>query len=180
MACITYSQVCGGEGGPFHWDVTVGLMWMTSWSWSYESVVCIEAQLSHYGLLAIYVGDINLRQHWPRQWFVVWPRQILTRTNVEFSSVKLCGIHLRAILRCVLKLLFWAMCLKTIPLTLLLPHTPGSVDLKTQQIARFVRHSCITLGFSCWLFMVPACNLQIDQLHLLHSRHQCPDKDGIS
>ena len=44
-------------------------------------------------------GDINLGQHRLRQWLVAWRHQAITWTNVDLSSVRSSGIHLRAILQ---------------------------------------------------------------------------------
>ena len=52
--------------------------------------------LTHCGLAMPY-ADINLGQHQSRQWLVTWWHQATTWTNVDLSSVKSCGIHLRAI-----------------------------------------------------------------------------------
>ena len=44
-------------------------------------------------------GDINLVQHWLRQWIVSWWHQAITWTNVDISSERSGGIHLSAILQ---------------------------------------------------------------------------------
>ena len=44
-------------------------------------------------------------QHWLRQWLVAWRHQAITWTNVDFSLVRLPGIHLRTISQWVPKLL---------------------------------------------------------------------------
>ena len=49
-------------------------------------------------------GNINLNQHWHRLWLAAW--QPITCTNVDFSSVKSRGIHLRATSNQMPKLLF--------------------------------------------------------------------------
>ena len=54
--------------------------------------------LNHCDLVTPY-GDKDLGQHWPRQWFVAWRHQAITWTNVDLSSVRSSGIHLRAILQ---------------------------------------------------------------------------------
>ena len=51
---------------------------------------------THCGLMMPY-GDINLCQHWPWWWLVVWQHQPITRINDNISSVRSCDIHLRAI-----------------------------------------------------------------------------------
>ena len=51
--------------------------------------------LVHCGLVMLY-GDMNVSQHWLRLWPVTW-HQVITRTNVDLSSLKYSGIHLRAI-----------------------------------------------------------------------------------
>ena len=50
-------------------------------------------KLTHWGLVTSYgIGDLG--QHWFRQWLVAWRHQAITWTNVDFSSVRSCGIHL--------------------------------------------------------------------------------------
>ena len=44
-------------------------------------------------------GDIDLGQHWLRLWLVAWRQQAITWANVDFSSVKFCGMHMKAILQ---------------------------------------------------------------------------------
>ena len=51
---------------------------------------------THWGLVMLF-GDIDLGQHWFRQWLVAWRHQAITWTNVDLSSGRFCGIHLRAI-----------------------------------------------------------------------------------
>ena len=57
-----------------------------------------------------------------------WQHLPITWTNVDFSLVRFCGIHLRAISLWVLKLLFCIMSLKSILLRLL-PHLPGASEI---------------------------------------------------
>ena len=52
--------------------------------------------LTHCGLETPY-GDIDLGQHWLRQWLVAWRHQVITWTNVDLSSVRSSCIHLMAI-----------------------------------------------------------------------------------
>ena len=52
--------------------------------------------LTHRGLVTPF-ADIYLSQHWLRQWLVAWRHQAITWTNVDLSSVRSSGIHLRAI-----------------------------------------------------------------------------------
>ena len=42
-------------------------------------------------------GDSDLGQHWLGQWLDAWRHQAITWTNVDVSSVRSSGIHLRAI-----------------------------------------------------------------------------------
>ena len=52
--------------------------------------------LTHWGLVTPYgVGDLG--QHWIRQWLVAWRHQVITWTNVDWSSVKSSDIHIRVI-----------------------------------------------------------------------------------
>ena len=52
--------------------------------------------LSHCGLVTPY-GNIDLGQHWPRQWLHAWRHQAITCTNVDLSSVKSSDLHIRSI-----------------------------------------------------------------------------------
>ena len=51
--------------------------------------------LTHCGLVTPY-GDRDLGQHWLRLWLVACRHQAITWTNVDWSSVKSIGIHIRA------------------------------------------------------------------------------------
>ena len=63
-----------------------------------EILIFIEAVVVPY----VYV-DIDLgHQHWFRQWLVAWEQQAITWTDVDFSKVRCCDIHLRAISQTVL------------------------------------------------------------------------------
>ena len=53
-------------------------------------------QLTHCGLVMPY-GVTELGQHWLRWWLVAWQHQAITWTNVDLSSVRSLGIHLRAL-----------------------------------------------------------------------------------
>ena len=65
--------------------------------------IVISMCLTHYGLVMIYHGDMNLEQHRLRRWLVAWKHQAITRTNIDLSSEVFCGIHLRAISQHVLR-----------------------------------------------------------------------------
>ena len=52
--------------------------------------------LTHWGLVTPF-GDIDPGQHWLRQWLVALQHQAITWANVDLSSVRSSGIHLRAI-----------------------------------------------------------------------------------
>ena len=52
--------------------------------------------LTHWGLVTPF-GDIDLGQHWLRQWLAAWWHQAITWTNADLSSVRSSGIHLMAI-----------------------------------------------------------------------------------
>ena len=54
------------------------------------------SDLTHWGLVMPF-GDRDLGQHWLRQWLVTWRHQAITWTNIDLSSVRCSGIHLRAI-----------------------------------------------------------------------------------
>ena len=63
------------------------------WGWNKGCILWI---LTHCGLVTPF-GDIDLGQHWLRQWLGAWRHQAITWTNVALSSVRFSGIHLRAI-----------------------------------------------------------------------------------
>ena len=55
-----------------------------------------DNMLTHWGLVTPY-GDVDLGQHWLRQWLVAWRHQAITWTNVDLSSDKSHDIQLRAL-----------------------------------------------------------------------------------
>ena len=65
-------------------------------------------------------GDIDLGQHWFRQWLDAWRHHAITRTNIDLSLIRFCSIHLHS----VSKVIFSKLNLKIIPLKLLL-YLPG-------------------------------------------------------
>ena len=75
-------------------------------------------------------GDMGLGQHWFRLWLVAWWQQAIIWTNVWFSLLPICGIHLGAISHWVSWLSFCRMSLKIILLELL-QHLPGVNELKS-------------------------------------------------
>ena len=79
--------------------------------------------LTHCGLVTLY-GNIDLGQHWYRQWLVAWRLQAITWTNVDLSSAKFSGIHLWAMP----ELLFCITSFKSIH-SKLLPHLQGTNEL---------------------------------------------------
>ena len=61
--------------------------------------ISIEVRMPHLtdcGLVTQY-GDIDLSQLWLGQWLAAWQHQAITWTNVDLSSVRSYGIHLRAL-----------------------------------------------------------------------------------
>ena len=68
------------------------------------------------------------------RWLVAWRHQAITWTNIDFSSVRYCGINLRAISR-EPQLLFSTMSLKTILLRLL-PYLPRANELHHLRVSR--------------------------------------------
>ena len=52
--------------------------------------------LTYYGLVTLY-SDIDLGQHWLRQWLVAWQYQGITWTNVDLALARFNDICLRAI-----------------------------------------------------------------------------------
>ena len=63
-----------------------------------QSKFCCTASEPHYlthcGQVKWY-GDRDLNQHWFMYWLDAWQHQAITWTNVDLSSVRSCGIHLR-------------------------------------------------------------------------------------
>ena len=55
-----------------------------------------ENTLTHYGLVTPYT-DTDLAQYWHGKWLVAWLHRAITWTNVDFSLVMPCDIHLTAI-----------------------------------------------------------------------------------
>ena len=87
--------------------------------WNYllnrsTNIVLRKFSLSHYNLLTPY-GYIDLNQHLLRWLVIAWLHKAISWTDVDFSSVKVPEILLRAIpgeilkisMKCVLKLCFW-------------------------------------------------------------------------
>ena len=83
---------------------------------------------TYCGLVTPY-GDRDMGQHWLRQWLVAWQHQAITWTNVDLSSVEICGIHLTTILLVALKVSIHEMSWKIIFLKLQ-PHLTGANELK--------------------------------------------------
>ena len=50
---------------------------------------------STYCALVTLYGKMDLRQLWLSYWLVAWRHLTTTWTNVDFFSVRFCGIHLR-------------------------------------------------------------------------------------
>ena len=103
--------------------MAVRLLAICSWT----TAALLPPGLTHCGLVMPY-GGIDWGQHWLRWWLVAWRHQAITWTNVGDSLMRCCGIHLRAILHRVPKLLFHTMNLKIILLKLL-PHPPKANEL---------------------------------------------------
>ena len=61
-----------------------------------RNLVEAMSKLTHCGLVTP-GGDIDLGQHWLRQWLVAWRHQAITWTNVDLSSLRSCGIHLTTV-----------------------------------------------------------------------------------
>ena len=67
------------------------------------ALCCNVFLLMNCGLVMPY--DITeLDQHWFRQRIVAWWYEAITWTNIDLSSVRSCGIHLRAILQGILEM----------------------------------------------------------------------------
>ena len=89
----------------------------------HRQIICLTQRplVSSYGV-------IELGQHWFRQWLGAWRHQVIAWINVDLSSKKFHGIHLRSIPQWVLKLLCCIMSLKNILLKLL-SCPPGANEL---------------------------------------------------
>ena len=66
------------------------------WYYHYHYYHHVMFCLTHYGLMTPY-GNRELGQHWSRWWLVAWRHQVITWTNVDLSSARSLGIHLRAL-----------------------------------------------------------------------------------
>ena len=55
---------------------------------------CSSCNLTHCGLMMRY-GNIDLGQHWLRQWLVTWQHQAITWTKLTCHQRCFCGVHLR-------------------------------------------------------------------------------------
>ena len=99
--------------------------WLISLSYlqSRDRLIGVTRKVTHCGLVTPY-DDIQLGQHIWR--FEAWRHQPITWTNVDFSLVRCCGIHLRVISPQVPMLLFCIMSLKII--LWLVPHPAGAND----------------------------------------------------
>ena len=95
---------------------------------NYLTQTCTCISLTHCGLVMPY-GYKDLGQHCLWQWFVAWRHHAITLNNVDFSSVRFCGIPLRVISHKVPELIFNMMGLKIILLNLL-SHLPGANESK--------------------------------------------------
>ena len=98
------------------------------WIYSSPGVNGLRPHILTYCGLVMPYADINLGQYWLRLRLVAWWHQAITWTNADFSWVRFCGIHRRAIQQLVSKLLFCILILN-IMLSKLLPHLPGAKDL---------------------------------------------------
>ena len=74
-------------------------------------------------------GNVDLGQQWLGKWLGAGRQQAITWTNVDFSSMWLCGTYPTLILWDVLKISIHKTNLKIILLKVL-PHLPGANELK--------------------------------------------------
>ena len=93
-------------------------------------------KLTHYGLETPN-GNTDLGQYWPMQWLVAWQHQVITWTNADFSLVRICGIHMRAIPQQVTKLSLCMMSLEIMILRLL-PYLPGDYKFEMMNFSASV------------------------------------------
>ena len=56
----------------------------------------LRTYLTHCGQMTLF-GDIDLGQHWLRQWLSTWRHQAITWTKANFSLVRCYGIHMTKI-----------------------------------------------------------------------------------
>ena len=75
--------------------------------------------------------DKNLDEHWLRLWLLAWQHQAIAWTNVDLTSVRSCGIHLRTTLQQMLMMSILSMCLKITNLRVQL-HLPGTNELRCE------------------------------------------------
>ena len=108
-------------------------------------MLCVKFCCNHFtqcGLLTAY-GDINLGQHWLRQWVVGWGHQAINWTNVDLTSVFVFFIHVRAILYKKLKIFVLDMSLKITNLRLL-PHLPCQWFNSNNSLPTYLQHKLPT------------------------------------
>ena len=74
-----------------HSDTVWQIQWHTSIHWPKPQIT-----LNHCDLVTPH-GVQELDHHWSRQWLVAWRHQAITWNNVDISSVRSNGIHLRTI-----------------------------------------------------------------------------------
>ena len=68
---------------PWHWNCT---------GWRYT-----PSSMTSNILNSLSSGHMELGQHWLRWWLVAWRYQAITWANVDLSSVRSLGIHLRSL-----------------------------------------------------------------------------------
>ena len=134
MSCCHYSDIKMGAMASQITSFTI--VYSAVYSRTYERKHQISASLAF--VREIPRGPVNSPHKWPvtRKMFpfddviMAWQHQAITWTHVEKSSVRLCGIHLRANSQQVLKLLF---CILSVKIILLEspPYLPGSNESKT-------------------------------------------------
>ena len=103
----------------------------TAWwhcTWSCATLCCCHEYFTQCNLVTPY-RDRDLGQLWLWKWFVTWRHLAISWTNVGYSSIRFCDIHLRAISQRVPRLVFCMLRFKMILLNLL-PHFPGTNESK--------------------------------------------------
>ena len=140
-------------------------MWINHGKYhDYSTLVRDHLTLTHWGLVTPF-GNIDLGQHWLRQWLVAWRDQAITWTNVDLSSVGSSGIHLREISSEMPQPPFTKVSLKITNLKLIW-NLPGANELK----------STLRGGFERWSFGKVS---RSPPYHLLYYSSDGINQDGV-
>ena len=74
-------------------DIDIVIITSDGWVLCLASCQQNQGMSTHWSLVTTY-DDIDLGQHWSRNWLVAWRQQTITWTNVVLSLIAYWGIHL--------------------------------------------------------------------------------------